>query len=106
MSIRFSEVKFSNCKHPKYQPHLKHKKIILNLEDIEVYYKTELVGAARMQQGHDLNKFEQFIPRAKLNFANYCIVAKNLETFLINNGTSTLNPYAKEFKSKKKEINT
>ena len=99
MSIRFSEVKFSNCIHPKYQPHLKHKKIILNLEDIEVYYKTELVGA---DSWHDLNKFEQFIPRAKLNFAKYCIVAKNLETFLINNGNSTLNPNAKEFKPKKK----
>ena len=78
MSIHFSEVKFSNCVHPKYQPHLKNKKIILNLEDINDCYETVLVGAIKTLPAEDFKNFDPYISRAKLAFANYCVKAKNL----------------------------
>ena len=61
--------------HIKYQSHLKNKKIILNLKDINVIYSDKLLTLPQQ----DIYNFASKVSMAKLNYAYLCVKVKNLK---------------------------
>lgn len=74
MLIQFCENKFLNeTKHPKYQSHLKNKKIVLNLNDINKFYETKF---DRLISPDKILKYESLILRGKLLYVVSSIIEK------------------------------